>query len=470
MIERLAKPVAIAVATGTLLVGCSDASPRAEPVTVEPGNDVGTTAEVGTTVFPDEPECVPLVSDNTDELPSAIISFQGINASLIQKHVPFEPIVDLEPVTGTKRSSYQRSATFLRVTKNSTGSLCYESEVTDTTAMPQINSLLAAVSINEPFLSEAMDKGELDEVNFRIVAEDSLLDSYDAHEPVFNEADITSGKERAAVNYPLDPRYPISASDVSVMLRHEVIHALTGDADLSLDNEIQNLPRAEEFASACSMLRDIASKQASSSAEAVTTNLQEIAKHANAEQAVILNNVIKSIQNGTFGTLQPESGEYDRITASRLGYGNVPECKAIGPWYVALREMDRQHIGYKDLVQLMVDNQTLGASFNGVVDGWNDLLRQETIYRVTREAPYLSDADVAGYSGHPWDGWDETVTSLLNVAITFPDTFVSNVRQLPTEQAQAIKNLLGQSSQVFKQLHPDMNEVNATLESIYQQL
>ncbi len=470
MIERLGKPVAIAVATGALLAGCADVSPNSEPQVSVPRTEVTAPLEPGTTIAPPAPECTTLSTEAVGDSTNMFVSFQAINASLLQKHVPFEPIITVNPVTHEKNPTVERSASFLRITKNDTGSLCYISEATDTASKPQIDNLLLAVSANAPYIRSAIDNDELDVIDFRMVSEEYLLDDYSADAPAYSELDVTSGKEQAVISYPLDPRSTISVEDVRTMLRHETIHALTSKADLSNGNQVTDLPRAKDFADACRSLRNIAIVQATNGANSVIANLRTISEHLDQAQVEIINNVIASVEDGSFGDLQPVSGSYDSDTTTPLRDGNVAECRAIGPWYVARREMDKQQIDDKNISQLMIDDPTFSEVLPGVIDDWNNLFRQKTIYQTLREAPYMTKADITGFEGHPWDNWDETITSLLNVAVTYPDTFVSNVHQLPSEQAKAIKDLLGHSNQVFKQLHPEMNDVNATLEHVYSQI
>lgn len=474
MIERLGKPVAIAVATGALLAGCADMPSHSDTQPISTKNvttELPQTTQTSKTTLPyQEPSCLPLKIEGIKDSETTTVSFDGIYAALVQKHVEFKPLSSKNPINNTTNASVERSASFLRITKDASGTICYESEATDEVSGPQVDNLLRAVVADTPFIQSALDKGELDEVDFRLVAEKDLLEKYSATEPQYTQFNLSAGSERQVINYPIDPRKPIQVTDIRTMLRHEAIHALTSKADMSLYNNVVDVARAKDFADACAALRSIAVDEASSAAKEVIVSLQAIAGEATPDQARIINKVIASVQNGSLDELQPVSSETRATQKNNMKYGNVPECKAIGPWYVALNLMDEEEIDTSDIKKKMIDGPYIGNA----IDGWNDLFRQQTIYRTMREATYLTpnttQTEHDDLAGHPWDNWDEMITSLLNVSVTYPETFVQNVHKLPPNQIKAIKTLMHESSVVFEQLHPEMKDVNETLQHVYEQL
>jgi hypothetical protein len=468
MFERVWKPVAIGVLTGSLLTGCSEAQ-----TTQAPEQSAHHLNHPNKTLGKIDSSCTTLDSYESGIKPASLettIALSGISSVLEKNPNLYKIFSQLDPLTHQKTSvNAVASASFLRIIKQNK-SLCFIDSITGPQDESEINSILTAVEADKEFITAAFNSkpAELKAIDFRVIKKDTVAPANILDSPQFIGFDTTSGTTQPTVEYPFNPRTIIKVADLRTMLRHEVFHSLTSRSDMSFGNELVNSTNANTFGMACSAVRKLAINDASKSAQTIKKDFEYLMRFATPKQKAVFSSVLQELENGTFASKQLNSGNSTSEQRLLYGYGNVPECKLVGPWYVSIRQMDAMGITYENLF----NNPRVSEKIDGLIDGWNNILRQGSIYNSIREATYLYPDSNSNekLEGHPWDNWDETIASTLNVALTYPEKFVENVHKLDFSQKTAIKQLFRVCSSTFSTLHPEMTEIDKQLKNIYSKL
>lgn len=374
-----------------------------------------------------------------------------------------EEVESIDPFTGEKGSEVEflESAPFLNI-QTAGDETCYQEEV-DGLSEGSKRGLLAAVAENKPLLDAAAKSGALKEIDFRLFdkSRGEYFPDYAQDYPAYVAKVVNEHGIEPQVLYGIDSRDKLPAIDVRTMLRHEVLHSLVNSVDISSFNKIKDDARAQKFADACVAVREIALGQAQEHSDAVVKNLQAIAAEAPADAQAIINGVTASLLDGTFYTLQPKRREYDATESNRLNYGNLPECKTVAPWHIAVRQMEAVGIDYEDINR----NESTSTLITDVLQDWDSIIRDQTVYSALREGTYMGDERSKGM-GHPYENWDETIVSVLNVAMTYPEQLKAKVEQMPEDHKVAVRSLLEESIEVFAAAEPDLNEITDELKKV----
>ena len=145
----------------------------------------------------------------------------------------------------------------------------------------------------------------------------------------------------------------------------------------------------------------------------------------------IFDRVIGAISDGTFNTLQPKQESADTPFSAI-----IPECRAIGPYESAIR------LVHKEGLKLPEFSDSTGGFIASVKADYQQILAEQSIYKIITESKYNYNAFDTDQLGHPQDNWSELVTSTLTVLLGYPEKFGLNVRSLSDDQKVLFKNLV----------------------------
>jgi hypothetical protein len=128
--------------------------------------------------------------------------------------------------------------------------------------------------------------------------------------------------------------------------------------------------------------------------------------------------------------------------------------------------------GLDDKVKDIIQNDTNDTAGN-MLDGWQKIMEDQTIFSILREGTYdpLSKQKLLG---HPFDNWDELVTSVSDVSLAYPSRLADNLKLLPPEKHSVALNLVRTSlltvaAQIPADQFPEMHSLIASsLETINQ--
>ncbi|OGL32175.1 hypothetical protein A3E76_04215 [Candidatus Saccharibacteria bacterium RIFCSPHIGHO2_12_FULL_44_22] len=323
--------------------------------------------------------------------------------------------------------------------------------------------LIDAVAVNHELLESAFKNDSLDIINFRIVKDDPVPRNYSLAKPQYVAEDYMNADGGGVIYMAFDSYDIQTVADIATMLRHETLHSLTATSDLyHSNNEAGYSIDADtlyEFSNACRSLRSLALNQVATNSAEIVQQLESVAASVSWQYSAQIQAIIQSIQDGSIANIQPAFGNQIVTTTSA-----VQECVTLPPKNMLLYLMRSNGIDTESFYDSMPRQARDQLALT--INSWGDALRDQTFYRAIRESPYLEEPMIDELEGHPWDGWEELIASMLNVALTFPDEFVQNYHNLTSGEQTVIKNILRLNATEFEQLHPELADYHTQLDNL----
>lgn len=394
-----------------------------------------------------------------DEVLDTTFDFGAAQTSVADHPDQFTPLINPFPddPANPYYEDYALTAPIFNVTYTD-GKLTYsDATIGQTLQDDPKKQLIDAIAVNKDLLESAFKNNSLDIVNFRLVKEDAIPDSYSAAKPQYIPKDYMNTDGGGGIYMTFDSTDTQTVADIATMLRHETLHALTSTSNLYTPGPGDESPRAIDgeainaYSNACHSLRTLALNQVANNSTEVIRQLESVAASVEWVYSSQIQAIIQSIKDGSIATMQPAPG--NRIITTNAV---VEECVTLPPKRMLLSLMRANGIDTEAFLASMTDEarSQLGLTLNS----WGDALRDQTFYKSIRESPYLEKPMAGELEGHPWDTWEELVASTLNVAMTFPDLFSQNYAKLSIEEQLVIKKTLQLNATEFQQLHPELTD------------
>jgi hypothetical protein len=264
----------------------------------------------------------------------------------------------------------------------------------------------------------------------------------------------------SSIGYELPPEGKVDGSLIAVMVRHEALHALFQGTDMAdkSDREVgfsesTPVPRAELEALCNSLRQKTVDIRIAKSGQTIAKILERGEYHPEVKPLVDV--VAEAFRNGTYADLLPKEG--DDMGLYPL---NNPACFQDSPSRTVVRQFGEDerlrdlafgNEGWRDggFHDVMNAADEAWMEADSILD--KDGNPQVTIMTVLRESLYLREKGLsqADVMGHPYDNANELGTSIINIAISFPDEFEANLEKLPEGEKALIKRALELSIDVL---------------------
>ncbi len=345
---------------------------------------------------------------------------------------------------GTKDYSFplQTSAPLLEVKMAADGSLRYTDQTGGTMRPEDIGFLLGTVQHNNELVKGSMSNGNIDSIRFRIFEPNQFPDNPElepSEYPLFLPKDYTDAAN-GNVYYFLPASGILDQEATATMERHELIHG-------ALKHGIDKITPEDTavLADACDTLRTAALQEATSYAYDIADRLVYLRDHSDNKYASSFNTVIRAINNGDYRAL-PLAKDLD----------DVIECFIQNPIGAVYQTAKHKGVNTKQLDEDLFEKNANTDVTTAVVDDWNGLLDDQTIYSQLREAAYLKPSgEDPDKRGHPYQGAHEVMTSFLNVTLSFPEEAAYKLIGTDAKQLDAIDTIVRKSIGLIKQKNND---------------
>ena len=340
-----------------------------------------------------------------------------------------------------------RLITFSLKNKN----ICYDKEH----LYPWLEKKIFSAVVNNLVLLEAASENKnLDTIDFRLYKNETIATDFPEYrEKTFENEKIGSypGKLENHIIYPFssNPEFTRTTEGVSTALRHETLHALTANSELTADSSgIKDKLFARRFADACKRLKNDAVLSGSKYMGQLFQKYKNIARVTKPDQAAAVNEVMKSIHTGNYSQLQKKY--FDKYDS----YDVLPTCELINPRVLIGHMLKIRGI---DTLHVMEKNPGIG------VMEWPAIYNNSS-YNLLTEGSYVkdrSDSNIDSGLGHPYENWDELVASTLNVVLTYTEELHKRLEALPENRRKTFIDIIELSAQALKKANPKADKLNS---------
>ena len=303
-----------------------------------------------------------------------------------------------------------------------------------------------AVSENKDWLDAAVNGENLSEIRFTF--QPKSVDSYRKDGAAHYSPAITDSEgihQPSYAQFEL-PGKSISTELVSVMLRHELAHAVT--ARLAYENLTATEDQFKQieidtakYRELCGSIRQIATDQALRSdtqyGSEVIAGLNVLAQNV-PDWSNAVYTLLDSIDDGNPSRMQPQTGERkDPFFQAKL-----QECQVDGPQRLMMTEVYATDSLGSDS---NIEKATLlpARVSTPLTEGWNRAMRAKgSVYEPITESTYLGNLAKDADEGHPYDNSLEMAASILNIATRYPRELSDRLKAMPKEHSKPLYELL----------------------------
>lgn len=247
--------------------------------------------------------------------------------------------------------------------------------------------------------------------------------------------------------------FQLNPGFIEQYLTHELSHALFAGSSLSYFSDKTPEPASQAaFNKACETFRSYALEQIVPYLDPVTDATRRFAEgEQNPDLAARYSAVVTALQDGTWKNLQPTPENNEVLSnGNPENLDKEPNCAVARPGNMAFLIGEQQGLPEPD--KLNLDSNTSGA-FDEMIDGYNELIRTVSNYRVFTEATYEK---AAALMGHPADNWDELAASVVNTVISYPQSLAEQMDRLePNHKEVALQIVRLVTSELVK-AHPEL--------------
>lgn len=325
-----------------------------------------------------------------------------------------------------------------------TNSFVYQVQTPNGLDNQELYQLLTPIMRNQTILSAAFQNEDVTRIVVRLEAPPLPgVSEVDYASDEYVQEDYSTpklGKQRTVFWF-MPGTSSIDLQEMTDTVRHETIHGLTGNNNLSGSEGAPATPNPTDLAkwnAACVDMREFSLQDAAKYKQSSIDLLTQLNKEFNDPRVTtITNEIITALENGTFDCLQPQQGENQDQAFS----GKVPDCVTIGPWGVLVRLMNEN--GLSSLINNVFssNNEALGTTAASLHDNYQAMMEFNTIYRVLREGTYEEDSP-EHILGHEMDDWDELITSTSDVCLAYPTKVAEVINELPSARKKTVLDIV----------------------------
>lgn len=307
---------------------------------------------------------------------------------------------------------------------------------------------------NDAFLKAAEADGTLGGVRYTIDRR-AGQGGYMAYSPGIDT-------EHSLIEYRFPPNGSVSSEMMSVMIRHEAVHALVQGLDIAAKHEAeirydQSIAvDTEVYETNCNVLRDATINEVlHSHGDEILTNLAAL-ERALPQYSDTIREMSASIEDGTYTTFL-QAYETD-IAANNKD--SLPGCSSFAPDQLLFTLFDA-----KEVKRYMYTGTAVAEHMSNIAMVWGQGLVDSTSMDVLTESKYLGAEHIPGADrmGHPYDNANELVASLITVATSYPKEFRHNLSVSPDATRQAVLSLLELAVNDIVRTHPDSKDLETIL-------